>query len=142
MYSPSNILGIDVGSVSAMVCRICDVRGGVNYSLFGRWGLGDRRYALRELVYREMIEDSVDYQYMTGPAMIGLMSKADALMEKKGLYEVETLDLSDETDRDEFGNLIVPTELPSPPGAGPQDRAQQEDRIGGEPLQPVGRRSH
>ena len=78
-------------------------------------GLGDRRYALRELIYREMIDEVVDYDYMTGAALFALMRKADALMEKKGLYESEGVDLSDETDRDAEGNLIVP---PLPPEAG------------------------
>jgi hypothetical protein len=99
---------VDAGSVAYMICRVCKIRGGVCYNLFGRPGLGDRRYALRELIYREMLDDTVDYQYMTGAVMVGLMSKADALMEKEGLYETEKIDLSDETDRDESGNLKVP----------------------------------
>jgi hypothetical protein len=103
---PQNV--VDAGSVAYMVCRICRIRGGVNCNLFGRWGLGDRRYALRELLYREMIDDTVDYQHITGPALAAVMAKADELMEKKGLYETEMIELSDETDRDEFGNLIVP----------------------------------
>lgn len=99
---------VDAGSVAYMICRVCKIRGGVCHNLFGRPGLGDRRYALRELIYREMLDDTADYQYMTGAAMVGLMAKADAVMEKQGLYEVERIDLSDETDRDEFGNLKVP----------------------------------
>lgn len=106
---PQNV--IDVGSVAYMVCRVCQIRGGVNCRLFGSWGLGDRRYALRELLYREMIDRTVDYQHMTGAAMITVLAKADELMEKKGLYYSETIDLTDEGDRDEAGELIVP-----PPG--------------------------
>ncbi len=106
---PQNV--IDVGSVAYMICRVCQIRGGVNFRLFGSWGLGDRRYALRELLYREMIDGTVDYQHMTGAAMITVMAKADELMEKKGLYYSETIDLTDEGDRDETGELIVP-----PPG--------------------------
>ncbi|HVP11875.1 MAG TPA: hypothetical protein VMV94_11905, partial [Phycisphaerae bacterium] len=78
------------------------------YNLFGRAGLGDRRYALRELIYMEMIDDTGDYQYVTGATMVGVLAKADALMQKKGLYQAEEVDLSDETDRDEFGDLKVP----------------------------------
>jgi hypothetical protein len=70
--------------------------------------LGDRRYALRELIAREMIEDAVDYQYMTGAAMFAILRRADTLMQEKGLYESKGIDLSDETDRDEHGDLIVP----------------------------------
>lgn len=103
---PENV--IDAGSVSYMVMKICQMRGGINSTLFGSWGLGDRRYAMRELVYRKMLEDSADYQAMTGDRLIGLMARADDLMEKKGLYESTKIDLSDETDRDASGELIVP----------------------------------
>ncbi len=109
---------IDSGSVACMVCQICQIDGGVNMRLFGKARLGDRRYALRELIYREMIEDTVDYQYMTGPSLFALMRKADAHMEEKGLYEAQGIDLSDETDRDEHGDLIVPSSPVS--GAGDQ----------------------
>lgn len=104
--SPQNI--VDAGSVAYMVCRICQIGGGVNTRLFGSWGLGDRRYALRELQYRELIDDQVDYQYVTGAAMVSILAKADQYMARKGLYQTEGIDLSDETDRDEHGDLIVP----------------------------------
>lgn len=113
---PENV--IDTGSVAYMVCRICQIRGGVCANLFGSWGLGDRRYALRELVYREMIDESVDYQYVTGPCLLALMAHADELMEKKGLYETETIDLTDEADRDEQGRLIVPQPITQSPKSG------------------------
>ncbi len=104
---PDNV--IDAGSVAFMVCRICRISGGIDMHLFGSVGLGERRYALKELIYREMVAGAVDYQYMTGAAMFALMRKADALMEKKGLYESAGVELSDETDRDEQGELIVPS---------------------------------
>ncbi len=103
---PENV--IDAGSASYMVCQICQLRGGVGSRLLGSWGLGDRRYALRELVYRKMIEETTDYQYMTGAEMYALMTQADRLMAAKGLYESEGVDLTDEGDRDEHGELIVP----------------------------------
>lgn len=98
---------VDSGSVAFMVCRICQIDGGVNMRLFGSLGLGDRRYALRELIYRGMLDEAVDYEYMTGANLFALLRKADAHMAEKGLYESE-VDLSDETDRDEQGELIVP----------------------------------
>ena len=99
---------IDTGSVAYMVCRICELPGGINARTFGRLGLGDRRYAMRELIYREMIDEGVDYDYMTGSSLFALMRKADALQEKKGLYESKGVDLTDEGDRDASGELIVP----------------------------------
>ncbi len=105
---------IDSGSVAFMVCRICELPGGLNARLLSPTGLGDRRYALRELVYREMIDDSVDYQYMTGTALFALMRKADQLRAKKGLYESKDVDLTDEGDRDAGGHLIVPEAVGTP----------------------------
>ncbi|MEK6643965.1 MAG: hypothetical protein AABZ08_08650 [Planctomycetota bacterium] len=99
---------IDCGSIAFMVCRICQIKGGIDMHLLGSWGLGDRRYAMRELVYREMSEDAVDYQYMTGARLVGLLAKADQVMAQKNLYPNQGIDLSDEKDRDEKGDLIVP----------------------------------
>lgn len=102
---------IDAGSLAFMVCKVCEIRGGINFTLFGSWGLGDRRYALRELIHREMIDEMIDYQFVTGAELHGLIRKADTLMMEKGLYETQKIDLTDESDRDSEGNLIVP---PSP----------------------------
>ena len=46
---------IDKGTVAYMVCRILNIRGGLNLMTLGSLGLGDRRYALRELVYMELM---------------------------------------------------------------------------------------
>ena len=149
---PDHVL--DAGSISYMVMKICQVRGGVNCNLMGSWGLGDRRYAMRELVYRGMLDDSVDYQAMTGGKLIALMAKADELMEKKGLYESTKIDLSDETDRDPSGNLIVPpipaqgantpaADGPTGSGAVPaqpaanESSAPAEQPVTPEPMQPL-----
>lgn len=113
---PDNV--IDMGSVAFMVCRICQIKGGINMHLFASWGLGDRRYALRELIFREMVDEAVEYQYVRGSDLFTLMRKADELMEKKGIYESEGVDLSDEGDRDEHGNLIVPPTRASPQRSG------------------------
>jgi hypothetical protein len=131
---PENI--VDAGSVAFMVCRICDIDGGVNMHLFGKAGLGDRRYALRELIYREMIDEAVDYQYMTGAGFFALLRKADALMEKKGLYAPTGIDLSDETDRDPQGNLIVPP--PTAPESAPPEPAESEAATPEPTTQPAG----
>lgn len=87
---------IDKGSVAYMVCRICRLRGGVNLLVFGSLGVGDRRYALRELVYRGLCEDSVHYQALTGGELVAILTKADAYMEKQGLYQAVPVELPPE----------------------------------------------
>jgi len=47
------------------------------------------------------------------------LRKADTLMQEKGLYETQGIDLSDKTDRDAEGNLIVPP--PVNPATEPAD---------------------
>ncbi len=89
---------IDRGSLAYMVCKICRITGGLNRIALGSWGLGDRRYAHRELVYRKMMPEGSDYQPVTGGEMVSLLGKADALMEEKGLYETEQIDIGEEPD--------------------------------------------
>lgn len=76
---------IDKGSAAYMIMKVCRIPGGVNMLLFGSWGLGDRRYALRELTYQGMLSGGVDYQVVTGPELVSLLSKADARLEEQGL---------------------------------------------------------
>jgi hypothetical protein len=68
-----------------MIMKVCRIPGGLNSLAFGSWGLGDRRYALRELVYRGMIGQGVSYQVITGPELVSLLSKADKRLEAQGL---------------------------------------------------------
>ncbi len=87
---------IDKGSVAYMVCQILKVRGGLNRVIFGSWGPGDRRYALRELVYRRMMADSPAYRYIAGPELASLLRSADDYMQKHRLYEMESVEIGRE----------------------------------------------
>jgi len=84
------------GTVAYMLCEVCRVHGGVNRLLLGSWGPGDRRYAYRELVSREMMPTGTEWGYLTGGQMVSLLGKADALMEKKGLYQSEPINLGEQ----------------------------------------------
>jgi hypothetical protein len=86
---------VDRGTVAYMICKICKIHGGVDRLILGSWGLGDRRYAYRELVYRDLMPPGTEYEVVTGGQMVGLMGKADSLMEKKHLYQTEKFDLGE-----------------------------------------------
>jgi len=86
----------DRGTVAYMICRICRIHGGVNRILFGSWGLGDRRYAYRELVYRQIMPEGSEWGGLTGGQMVSLIGKVDRLMESKGLYGTETFDIGED----------------------------------------------
>lgn len=116
---------IDRGSVAAMVCKICRLRGGLNRVLFASWGLGDRRYANRELVYRDLLDPGTDYVPIKGGQLVALMTKADALMEERGVYETAPVELGDEAEaiRIGAGGPPAPAAEPEPPAAGNDDSA-------------------
>jgi hypothetical protein len=85
---------IDRGSVAYMVCRIINVRGGINYNLFGRLaGVGDRRYAVRELAYLEIMTPAAPYRYITGSELVDVLAKADRYMAEHNMYPQEPADI-------------------------------------------------
>lgn len=77
---------IDRGTLSYMLCKAIGIRGGVNMILFGSNGLGDRRYAYRELRYRKLIQEGVDYNYVSGPELVTAIGKIDRYRQKTGRY--------------------------------------------------------
>ena len=87
---------IDRGAVAAMVCRACKLTGGINLVIFGSMGLGDRRYALRELVYREIMTTGADYAPVSGGEFVGILTRADALLAEQGAYETPEIRLESE----------------------------------------------
>lgn len=91
---PDHVL--DQGSLAYMVMRICRMPGGVNMLALGSFGIGDRRYALREMIYRGMMEDAVAYQFVSGGQLVALMAQADVYMEKHALYEAPPIELPPE----------------------------------------------
>jgi hypothetical protein len=91
---PQNV--IDRGAAAAMVCKLCKLWGGVNRLTFGALGLGDRRYAVRELVYRDMMAFGPDYSGITGGEMVALVTKADEYMAKQKIYETTEIELGSE----------------------------------------------
>ncbi len=87
---------IDRGSVAYMVCRILKIRGGVNLQVLGSVGVGDRRYANRELVAMELLADGPEYRFIRGSELTDLVARADRYMAEHGLYPEEPVDLKTE----------------------------------------------
>lgn len=84
---------IDKGSIAYMTCAILDIRGGVNRIVLGSWGPGDRRYALRELSYRQLMASAPTYQYITGAELVSLLRTADEYLQSHGRYTAGPMDL-------------------------------------------------
>ena len=80
---------IDRGTLSFMLYKTIELKGGINMCLFASWGLGDRRFAYRELRYRDLVQAGVDYHYISGPELITTLGKVDQFMRQTGRYAPE-----------------------------------------------------
>ncbi len=87
---------IDSGAVAYIVLAIIHGQRGVNSLMLGSLGLGERRYALRDLVYLGLIDDKPAYRWMTGGELLDLMGKADDYMARHKLYPAEPVNLRQE----------------------------------------------
>ncbi len=77
---------IDRGTLAFMLLRTANLGGGVNMRIFASWGLGDRRFAYREMCYRALMPDGVSYQVVSGPEFVTTLGKVDRFMMKRGEY--------------------------------------------------------
>ena len=101
---------VDMGTVAYMVCQICEVTGGVNRVLLGSWGLGDRRYALRELKFRKIIQGGSDYSLVSGGELLGILHRADTYMEQAGVQDAAPVPVPDAEDPSTFKQPAAPTQ--------------------------------
>lgn len=75
------------GTVGFMICRACDIRTGLNWTLTG---LG--RYAWRELQYRRIAQISSELGLISGGEFVGILTRAEDYARetgKRGLSPVE-----------------------------------------------------
>jgi len=77
---------IDRGTLAYMLLKAINVKGGINMILFGSHGLGDRRYAYREFLYRDLMRSGVDYNYVSGPEFITTLGNVDRYRQETGRY--------------------------------------------------------
>ncbi|MCE5278586.1 MAG: hypothetical protein ABFD92_01105 [Planctomycetaceae bacterium] len=61
------------GRLAFMVCQACDIRGGVIMHLSGP----TTRYCLRELQYRSMMGEGVEYNPVTGMEFVAVLNRAE-----------------------------------------------------------------
>ena len=89
---PDDVL--DRGTLAFMLAEVCDLPPSVDSTIFGSWGLGDRRYALKRAVYREMIVYGPTYEMITGGEFVEALANADAYMAKAGKYDANVGDIN------------------------------------------------
>lgn len=77
---------LDKGTLGYMLFKICRLPGGVNTLLFGSWGLGDRRYALKEVADAGLLTYGPDYRPVTGGELVSALARADTYMAEHEIY--------------------------------------------------------
>ncbi len=78
---------LDKGTLAYMIVKICHLSGGLNDAVFGSWGLGDRRYALRTAIWHEMMPYGLPYHVVTGGELLTTITEAAEYLEREGLEE-------------------------------------------------------
>lgn len=103
---PDHVL--DKGTLAFMAMKTCRLPASVNTMLLGSWGLGDRRYALKEAVAAELMTYDATYRAVRGGELVATLGRIDEYMARQGLYEWSQPEVDGPED-------ITP---PIPPGEG------------------------
>ncbi len=79
---------LDHGTLCFMMAEIGDLPCSVNSTLFGSWGLGDRRYAARRVAAEGLLRAAPTYQPVTGGELVWAAARLDEWMAAEGMYEL------------------------------------------------------
>ncbi len=78
---------VDRGTLAFMSCRVCQLPASVSSTLLGSWGLGDRRYALKQAAYHEIITYGPTYEAVTGGELVNVLAHMDEHLAREGRYD-------------------------------------------------------
>ncbi len=78
---------LDKGTLAYMASGVCRLPDGLNTLLLGSWGLGDRRYALKQVAAAGIMDYDVPYRVLRGGEVFGILAKVDAYMAEHEIYE-------------------------------------------------------
>ena len=78
---------LDKGTLAYMTSGVCRLPEGLNTLLLGSWGLGDRRYALKQVAAAGIMDYDVPYRVLRGGEVLGILAKVDAYMAEHEIYE-------------------------------------------------------
>ena len=70
-----------------MAARVCRLPGGVNTHLLASWGLGDRRYALKDATAAGLMSYDTPDRAVRGGELLGTLAKIDEYLAEHGLYD-------------------------------------------------------
>ncbi len=89
---------VDRGTLGYMIFRTCRLPDSVNTWLAKCSGLGDRRYALKNVVRAGIMPYGLPYQIPTGGEVLAAIRKADDYMADHGVYETTDVKISSPAD--------------------------------------------
>jgi hypothetical protein len=77
---------IDRGTLAYMLLKAGKINSGLNCAISNSLGFGERRYAYREMLYHNLMEEGCDYQYVSGPELVTTTGKVDRYIQEGGAY--------------------------------------------------------
>ena len=89
---PDHVL--DLGTLAFMAAQVCQLPPSVNSALLGSWGLGDRRYAVKQAASREIVCYGPPYKPVSGGQMLLALARMDEYMARKGIYDFGGADIN------------------------------------------------
>ena len=84
---------LDRGTLAYMAARVCRLPGGLNTHLLGSWGLGDRRYAMKDVAAAGIMPYDVPERAVRGGELLGVLGKIDEYLAEHGMYEWSSPDV-------------------------------------------------
>jgi len=79
----------DLGTACYMAAQALDLKPSACSVLLGSWGLGDRRYAVRQAVDAKLVAYGPYYKPMTGGATVWAMGRMNDFVTQQGVYAGE-----------------------------------------------------
>ncbi len=74
---------LDRGTLAFMAARVCRIPKGVNSLLLGSWGLGDRRYALKDVVAAGLMSYGMPGHAVRGGELVSVLTKMDEYLSEQ-----------------------------------------------------------
>ena len=78
---------LDKGTLAFMAARVCRLPGGVNTHLLASWGLGDRRYALKDAAAAGLMSYDTPDRAVRGGELLSTLGKIDDYLAEGDLYD-------------------------------------------------------
>ncbi len=74
---------LDVSTMAYMATAICKLRPTVCSTVFGSWGLGDRRYAHKQAAAAQLVPYEPSYKFVTGGELLYTVARVDDHLVKR-----------------------------------------------------------